>query len=149
MAPTVESLEQELKAAHDIYLRALADFDNYRRRVERERLQSGKDAIRRFTLSLLDIVDDFERLLDFASTNYDASLVDRIRDLYQRLLKLLEAEGARPFESVGQPFDPSLHEAVATVPGGDEPPGTIKQEVRRGYRWDGELLRSARVVVAV
>ena len=61
MERTVESLEQDLKSEHDLYLRALADFENYRRRVERDRDHAGREALRRFLLPLLDIVDDLER----------------------------------------------------------------------------------------
>src|SRR4030095_6095494 len=64
MEPTIENLEQELRSEHDLYLRALADFENYRRRIEREREHLGKEALRRFLLPLLDVLDDFERFLN-------------------------------------------------------------------------------------
>jgi len=70
--------------------------------------------------------------------------------VHRKLLKLLEVEGIRPFQSIGRPFDPTLDEAVATQPAaGEYTPGIVVQEVRRGYAWDDELLRTARVVVAV
>lgn len=147
MEPTIESLEQEVKTEHDLYLRALADFENYRRRVERERSQMGREALRRFILPLLDVIDDLERLLKFAEAAA-SPLADRIRDVHAKLLKILDIEGIRPFESVGQPFDPSIHEAVATQPAGEHPPGTVVEEVRHGYRWYDDILRPARVVVA-
>jgi molecular chaperone GrpE len=148
MERTVESLEQELKSEHDLYLRALADFDNFRRRTERERAHFGKEALRRFILPILDVVDDLERFLKSAP-NEPSPFADGIRAIHQKLVKILDAAGVRPFESVGHPFDPSQHEAVATAPATEHPPGTIVQEARRGYRWDDEVLRSARVVVAV
>ena len=132
---------------HDLYLRALADFENYRRRTDRERAQFGKEALRRFILPLLDVIDDLERLLNFAETN-GSPFTDRIRDVDGKLLKLLDIEGIRPFQSAGKPFDPSINEAVATQPGDEQTHGIVAQEVRRGYLWDGELLRSALVVVA-
>jgi molecular chaperone GrpE len=147
MEPTIESLEHEVKTEHDLYLRALADFENYRRRVEREKSQLGREALRRFILPLLDVIDDLERLLKFAEAAA-SPLADRIRDVHAKLLKILDIEGIRPFGSVGQPFDPSIHDAVATQPAGERPPGTVVEEVRRGYRWDDEALRPARVVVA-
>jgi molecular chaperone GrpE len=147
MERTIENLEQELKTEHDLYLRALADFENYRRRTDRERARFGREALRRFMLSLLDVIDDLERLLNFAETQ-GSPLTDQIRDIHQKLLKLLDIEGIRPFQSVGNPFDPALHEAVATQPAAEQTEGTVLQEVRRGYFWDDELLRSARVVVA-
>jgi molecular chaperone GrpE len=148
MERTIENLEQELKSEHDLYLRALADFENYRRRTDRERSHFGREALRRFVLPLLDIIDDLERLLNFAETNA-SPLTDRIRDVHKKLLKILDVERIRPFESVGRPFDPSLHEAVATQPASDGTQGMVVEEVRRGYRWDDEILRTARVVVAV
>jgi molecular chaperone GrpE len=146
MERTIEDLEQELKSEHDLHLRALADFDNYRRRIDRERSHFGKEALREFMIQLLDAVDDLDRLLAFAGDE-SSPFIDGVRAVHRKLLTLLEREGVRPFESVGQPFDPALHEVVATAPAGDQPLGTVVQEVRRGYRWNGDLLRAARVVV--
>jgi molecular chaperone GrpE len=148
MERTVENLEQELKSEHGLYLRALADFENYRRRIERERGQLGKESLRRFLLPLLDVIDDFDRFLNLVE-NETSPFIAGMRVVHGKLLKLLEVEGVRPFESVGQPFDPSIHEAVGTAPPGEYPPGTVVQEIRRGYRWGDELLRIPRVVVAM
>ena len=147
MERTVESLEQELKTEHNLHLRALADFDNFRRRVNRERAQFGKEALRDFVLSLLDAVDDLERLLEFAGDD-TSPIIDAVRAVYRKVKDLLAKEGVRPIESVGQPFDPALHEVIATAAAGDKAMGVVVQEVRRGYLWDGDLLRSAQVVVA-
>lgn len=148
MERTVENLEHELKSEHDLYLRALADFENYRRRIDRERENLGKEALRRFFLPLLDVLDDFERFLNIAE-NETSPFINGMRVVHGKFLKVLEVEGVRPFQSVGQPFDPSLHEAAGTAPPGEYPPGTVVEEIRRGYRWGDELLRSARVVVAM
>src|SRR5258708_7856369 len=99
MERTLENLEQELKTEHDLYLRALADFENYRRRTDRDRAHFGREGLRRFILPLLDIIDDLERLLNFADTQA-SPFTDQIRDVYQKLLKLLDIEGIRPFQSV-------------------------------------------------
>src|SRR5262249_20561621 len=148
MERTVENLEQELKSEHNLYLRALADFDNYRRRVDRERGQLGKEALRSFMLPLLDVVDDLERSLNQAK-NDTSPLTGGIRAVHDKFLKVLEAQGVRPFESVGQPFDPALHEAIGTVPAEERPQGAVAEEVQRGYRWGDDLLRTARVVVGM
>ena len=144
---TTETLEQDLKTEHDMYLRALADFDNYRRRIDRERAQFGTEALRDFMSELLDVVDDLERFLNFVGEETNP-FIDGIRFVHQKLQSLLEKEGVRPFESVGKPFDPSLHEVVSTVPAEDKTEGTIVQEARRGYRFKDDILRPARVVVA-
>jgi molecular chaperone GrpE len=148
MERTIENLEQELRSEHDLYLRALADFDNYRRRIDRERDHLGQEALRKFLLPLLDVVDDLERFLNLVQTE-DSPFINGIRAVHEKFLRVLEAEKVRPFESVGKTFDPSQHEAVGTVPATEHPPGTVVEEVRRGYRWGDDLLRSARVVVAM
>jgi len=146
MERTVEALEQELKSEHHLYLRALADFDNFRRRIDRERANLGKEALRNFLVPLLDVIDDLERSLKAADTE-KSSLHDGVRAVRDKFLRVLDAEGVRPFQSVGQPFDPSQHEAVGTAPADGHPQNTVVQEIQRGYRWGDDLLRSARVVV--
>jgi molecular chaperone GrpE len=144
---TVETLEQDLKTEHDLYLRALADFDNYRRRVDRERSRFGREALRNFLPGLLDVMDDLERFLTFVGDK-TSPFNDGIRAVHHKLGSLLEKEGVRPFESVGTPFDASLHEAVATAEAAEHEQGSVVQEIRRGYKWNDDLLRPARVVVA-
>jgi len=144
---TIETLEQDLKAEHDLHLRALADFDNYRRRIDRERTKFGREALRDFMTGLLDVVDDLERFLDFVEGE-TSPFIDVVRVAHRKLLTLLEKEGVYPFESLGQPFDPSLHEVEATAPGAEKKLGSVVKEVRRGYKFKDDLLRPARVVVA-
>src|SRR5262245_37693124 len=144
---TIETLERDLKSEHNLHLRALADFDNYRRRIERDRAQFGTELLRNFLASLLDVVDDLERFLNVVAEE-TSPFIDGIRVVHQKLLDLLEKEGVRPFETVGQPFDPSLHEIAGVQPVEGKPQGTIIQEVRRGYKFRDDLLRPARVIVA-
>ena len=148
MERTVENLEQELRSEHNLYLRALADFDNYRRRIDRERDNLSKEALRKFLLPLLDVIDDLERFLNLAQSE-NSPFVNGVRAVHEKFLRVLEAENVHPLESVGKPFDPSQHEAVGTVPADTHPNGTVVEEVQRGYRWGNDLLRSARVVVAM
>jgi molecular chaperone GrpE len=98
-------------------------------------------------LSLLDVLDDFERALEHMD-EAPASISAGLSAIYQRLAGLLEAQGVTPFESVGQPFDPALHEAVGSVESNEQESGAVIDELRRGYRWGEELLRPARVRVA-
>ena len=140
-------LKQELSREHEIYLRSVADFENYRRRVERERASVAQAGKREMALSLLDVLDDFERALehvDVAPASVSAGLIA----IHRRLAGVLEAQGVIPFESVGQPFDPALHEAVGSVKSDEQESGVVLDELRRGYRWGEELLRPARVRVA-
>jgi molecular chaperone GrpE len=147
MERTVESLEQDIKTEHNMYLRALADFENYRRRVDRERSHFGRETLREFVISLLDVVDDLERMLNFVEGE-SSPFIDGVRAVYRKLMTLLEKESIHPFDSVGKLFDPAQHEAVATAPADENTMGTIVQEVRKGYLWEDELLRTAQVVVA-
>jgi molecular chaperone GrpE len=140
-------LKEELRREHEIYLRNLADFENYRRRVERERASVAQAGKREMALSLLDVLDDFERALEHMD-EAPASVSAGLSAIYQRLAGLLESYGAVPFESVGQPFDPALHEAVGSVESDEQESGVVLDELRRGYRWGEELLRPARVRVA-
>ena len=139
-------LKKELRREHEIYLRNLADFDNYRRRIERERESVAQTGKREMALSLLDVLDDFERALEHID-EAPASVTAGLSAIYRRLAGLLESQGVIPFESVGQPFDPTLHEAVGSVESDEQESGVVLDELRRGYRWGEELLRPARVRV--
>jgi molecular chaperone GrpE len=139
--------KEGLRREHEMYLRSVADFDNYRRRIERERANAAQEGKRELVLSLLDFLDDFDRALkhiDESSESVSAGL----RAIQRRLAGVLEAQGVTPFESVGNTFDPALHEAVGAVESDQEEPGTVLDELSRGYRWGEELLRPARVRVA-
>jgi molecular chaperone GrpE len=140
-------LKAELGREHDMYLRALADFDNYRTRVDRERAKAGDTGKRELVLPLLEVVDGFDRALAHA-TKVPAGILEGFQAIHRNLLDLLQGQGVTPVISLGQPFDPAIHEAIGTVEGSDYPTGSVAGEVRRGYRFHNELLRPARVRVA-
>ena len=146
-SPECERLKVELAREHDLYLRTLADFDNYRRRVERERAGSAHAGKRELVLPLLEVLDDFNRALEhlgdapeWVSSGFDA--------IYRRLNNLLQAQGIVPYESVGEIFDPERHEAVGLTEDQDVEPGIVVAELNRGYCWGDEVLRPARVRVS-
>jgi molecular chaperone GrpE len=143
----IERLKQELSHSRDMHLRALADFDNYRKRVQREQASTAQAGKRQLVLALLDVMDDFERALSHANTT-PASILAGTRVIHQQLSDLLQAQGVMPYSSVGQPFDPALHEAIAVSTTAQAPPGVVVDELRHGYRWGDEVLRPARVRVA-
>jgi molecular chaperone GrpE len=140
-------LRAELQQEHDRYLRMRADFENYRRRVERDRDVAARQAKRELLKALVDLADGFDRALVHIDDS-PGSVAAGLNGMQRRLSSLLEAEGVKPFESVGQRFDPTLHDAMATVREGGAAPGTVVDEAGRGYRWNDELLRPARVRVA-
>lgn len=146
-SPDVERLKEELRQEHDMHLRALADFDNYRRRVDRERASAAQSGKREVILPLLDVIDNFERALRHTD-EAPSSLTKGLTAIHKSLLHKLGMHGVTPFESVGEKFDPALHEAIGSVESDEYEPGTVAEEARRGYRLDDEILRPAHVRVA-
>ena len=143
----IERLQQELSREHDRHLRALADFDNYRKRVQRERDSTAQAGKRQLVLALLDMMDDFERALAYAHTAPE-SILAGARVIHQRLADLLQAQGVVPYTSAGQPFDPALHDAIDAIKTDQATSGVVLDELSHGYRWGNEVLRPARVRVA-
>lgn len=143
----IEQLKEQVRQEHEMYLRALADFDNYRRRVERERASAASSGKREMILALLELLDSFERALQHIE-DAPPSLAEGLKAIYRTLLNLLEQQGVSPIQSLGEPFDPRIHEAIDPVRTDEYEPGTIVGEVQRGYRLGDELLRPARVRVA-
>ncbi|TAK57940.1 MAG: nucleotide exchange factor GrpE [Bacteroidetes bacterium] len=142
-----ERLRENLQKAYDQNLRILADFQNYRTRVERDRNKLAEDGKREFFLPLLEIIDDMEKALEWTS-NEDTPLVQGVRIIHHKFLVLLKTHSIHPFESVGMSFSHDLHEAVEMAKQDSILPGTIVDELRRGYLWKNKLLRAAQVRVA-
>jgi molecular chaperone GrpE len=147
LAGEIDKLRDDLRNERDRNLRTLADFKNYRRRVERDGNKLAEEGKRGIILPLLDIIDDMEKALQWASDE-EQPFVQGMRSIHQKFLALLETHGVLPFESVGTPFNPDLHEAVAMAKHEGSEPGTVVDELRRGYLWNNELLRPAQVRVA-
>jgi molecular chaperone GrpE len=146
--PELARLREELRQEHERFLRARADLENYRRRVERDRERMARAEQRELMLALLEIIDDFERALAHLPPEAHG-IAGGLRAIHRRLLGLLERHGITPFESVGAPFDPVYHEAAGSDESREYAPGVVTAELHRGYRWGDELLRPARVRVAV
>ena len=146
-AAEIQRLQEELMNERDRNLRTLADFNNYRRRVVRDGSKLAGEGKRDIILPLLSIIDDLEKAMQWASDEED-QFVQGVRIIHQKFLALLETHGVVPFESAGAQFDHNLHEAVAMVEQEDVESGTVVDELRRGYLWNNELLRTAQVRVA-
>lgn len=143
----IERLKEELRREHEMYLRALADFDNFRRRVERERSTAARSGKREILLPLLEVLDGFDRALDHLR-GAPSSMSEGFQAIHRKLLGLLEAHGVVPLKSLGETFNPELHEAMGSVQSEEYEPGAVAEEVQRGYRWGNDVLRPARVRVA-
>ena len=146
-----DRLASENAQLQDHFLRRQADFENFRRRIEKERANffefAGMEAVR----AMLPVLDDFERALTAApgDDGPDGEYAKGIEMIYQRFLDVLKKLGLEPIESVGQPFDPNVHHAIETVPTEEAEDGTVLEELQKGYNFKGKLLREAMVKVAV
>lgn len=148
-----EALEAKTREAaehYDRYLRALADFENYKRRAQRERDEWTRLAHERLVLELLPVLDNFDRALQ-AEPRPDQlrGFVAGVELIHRELLKVLERIGVTSFSAVGEPFDPQRHEAVMRVETTEVPNQTVVEETERGYLLNDRVLRPARVKVAV
>ncbi len=131
------------------YLFLMADFDNFRKRMMREKSELLKNAGEKVLAGLLPIVDDFERGLAAAAAAKDADAVLQGMDLiYQKLVKYLESQGVKAMESTGADFDPELHEAIASIPApSPELKGKVLDTTQKGYMLNDKVLRHAKVAV--
>lgn len=149
LAQELEDARAQIEKEKKEYLFLMAEFDNYRKRVVREKADLVKNAAEKTLLGLLPIVDDFERGLE-ASKSADSA--DAIREgmvlIYNKIVKYLESNGVKAMETTGNAFDADLHEAIATVPAPDEEQkGKILDTVQKGYTINDKVLRHAKVVV--
>jgi molecular chaperone GrpE len=147
-ADTADALRQERDDLQDRLLRTAAEFDNYRKRTDRERRELSDAVAGDLMRDLIPVVDDLERAIAAASDSADPGLRSGVELIHRQLVDVLRRRGAEPFESVGKDFDPSWHEALASEPANGRRDGEITAEVRRGYRIGVRLLRPALVKVA-
>ena len=147
----LDRLRKELLEARDQYVRLQADYQNFRRRAQREReelLQYGHENL---VKDLLSTVDNLDRAIDAARRNDGGDLesfLQGIELLRRELLGILQTHAVTRIEAVGEPFDPAVHEAMAQAPDASVAPNTVVDELQKGYQLRGRLLRPARVVVA-
>ena len=132
----------------DRFARAMADFDNFRKRTERDRDDLAKFAAREVIKDLLATADNLALALDKAKDKADDPFVAGVKMVYDGLLKTLADHGATPLDAVGEPFDANFHEALAQLPSADVEEGVVMNEVKRGWLLHGKLLRAAQVVVS-
>ena len=142
-----DQLVTEKAELNDRLLRSQAEFQNLRRRIEKEKQEWHEYAATGAVQSLLPILDDFERALKVESA--DKEYAKGMELIYQRLLEALKKLGLEPIISAGQPFNPHVHHAVDKVETADSEDGTVLEEYQRGYNFKGRLLRAAMVKVAV
>ncbi|WP_305300611.1 nucleotide exchange factor GrpE [Muribaculum intestinale] len=145
----LDAARAEIEKEKKEYLFLMADFDNFRKRMMREKSELLKNAGEKVLAGLLPIVDDFERGLAAAAAAKDADAVLQGMDLiYQKLVKYLESQGVKAMESTGADFDPELHEAIASIPApSPELKGKVLDTTQKGYMLNDKVLRHAKVAV--
>ena len=149
-AAEYQKLLEELGSFKDKYLRLYAEFDNARKRFERDKDEFAKYAHAQVIVDVLGIVDDLER--SFEAVKKKAADEDALHKgidmVIGRMKDILKKYDVRPMESVGQPFDPHCHEPLMQVETNDYPDGTVVEEFQKGYTLGGRVVRTARVKVA-
>ncbi|MBM4309608.1 MAG: nucleotide exchange factor GrpE [Deltaproteobacteria bacterium] len=145
----VQALEQEKNDLSDRLLRAMAEFDNYRKRVTREKEGLVKYGTERIALEILPVVDSFERALEQSRQATEIEpVVTGLEMILKQLLSALEKFDIKPLHAVGEPFDPAFHEAMAQQDHPDHADNTVIEQVQKGYMLGDKLLRPARVLVS-
>ena len=144
----LEKLAAELQEQKDKYLRLVAEFDNYKRRTAKERIEFSQTAGKEIIASLLEILDDSERAEKQLQTSDDIKIVkEGITLVFNKLRNLLQQKGLSPMQSINTDFDVEKHEAIAEVDVDKNMKGKVTDEVQKGYYLNDKILRFAKVVV--
>lgn len=148
-ADRIARVEQERDELQDRLLRTMAEFDNYRKRVAREKEDLIKYGTEKLALELLGVVDNFERALQQAGSGDDSHpLVEGVAMILKQLQGVMETFNIKGFDSVGEQFDPTRHEAMAQQEHDEYPDNQVIEEYQKGYTINDRLLRPARVIVS-
>ncbi len=143
----IERLESELDELRDIHLRKLAEFDNFRKRTDRERVEIKRHANEEMLRDLLPVLDNFERALEHSTEAGTGAFREGVEMIAKQLWDTLERQGIQAVDPIGEPFSPEYHEAVHRVEDSDLEPGTIASVLAKGYTCNGRLIRPAMVGV--
>jgi molecular chaperone GrpE len=146
--PAASDLQRERDDYYDRWLRKSAEFDNYRKRIERERREQADAAVTDLLRDLLLIVDDFDLALTARPGEGGAAYQKGVELIHAKLTDLLKKRGVRPIDALGADFDPNLHQAVVQEESPDHREGEVIGELRKGYMINDRLLRPAMVKVA-
>ncbi|MBN2710450.1 MAG: nucleotide exchange factor GrpE [Calditrichaceae bacterium] len=145
----IESLTKEKDSLKDQLLRKMAEFENYKRRSEKEFLSVLENANENLITEILPVLDDFERSLEhFKNSDNQKSLVEGVELIYKKLISILEKKGMKPMETIGKEFDPEMHQALMQVDSDKFKSGYIVDEHLKGYLLNDKVIRHAQVLVS-
>jgi molecular chaperone GrpE len=145
----VKQLEQEVADLKDKLLRKAAEFENYKRRTENDQINLITFAAESFIQKLLPVIDDFERSLEHVDEAEDINAIKQgLKLIYDKLMKVLDEQGVKKIEAVGNPFDVDYHEALMQRPDDSVEPHTVIDEIEKGYTYKDKVIRHAKVVVS-
>jgi molecular chaperone GrpE len=143
-----EKLKKQIEELKDTNLRLVAEFDNYRKRTIKERVELSKTASEEVIVDLLPVLDDMERALQNLNNSADDAFIEGVKLIYNKLIKTLSGKGLEEIQAMGQVFDTDFHEAISRIPASDEKmKDKIVDVVQKGYKLHGKVIRFAKVVV--
>ena len=144
-----DPLKEKLDEIQDKYVRQVAEFDNFRKRTDKEKAQMFDAGAGSVIEKMLPVVDNFERGLDMVPEDHkESAFADGMNKIYKQLMKQLEDLGVKPIEAAGKEFDPNFHNAVMQVDSEEVESGYVAQELQKGYLFHDTVLRHAMVSVA-
>ena len=144
-----DPLKEKIQELQDKYVRQVAEFDNFRKRTDKEKSQMFEQGQANVLEKILPVVDNFERgLASSPEDEQGKAFADGMNMIYQQLMKQLEDLGVSPSEALGQEFDPNLHNAVMQVASEEYESGVVAQELQKGYKFHDTVLRHSMVAVA-
>ncbi len=143
-----EELRKQLEAEQNKYLRLLADYDNFKRRTQKDKEIANKFRSQSLLSDILPVLDNFERAMTVTTNSEEsASLLKGLEMVQKSLIEAVSREGLEEIKAVGEPFDPNFHQAVMQEKDDSADPGTVLQELQKGYMLKGRVLRPAMVKV--
>jgi len=146
---TIEKKATERDEYHDKYMRVLAEYGNVRKRMEKDKMEIIKFSHGQILLQLLPIIDDFDRAHDAAKQHKHGEVFSKgVEMILNQLHKLLKDNGVEKIKTVGEKFDPHVHEGLLSVDTNDHPEDTVIEEISPGYTLNGKLLRAAKVKIS-
>lgn len=145
----INSLEAEVNKYKELMLRKAAEFENYKRRTENDHLNLLKYAAESLIIKLLPTIDDLERSLSHMNEETDVTKIkEGLQLIYNKFMKVIEDQGVKKIESIGQPFDVEFHEALMQRADDSVPPHTVLDELEIGYMYKDRVIRHAKVIVS-